>query len=226
MRPIELSLSLDQLRAPQLQSAELDALLLEVIRRRSSLAVTLEPERLYLDATQAKAETDCGLRGRWCSPYLGGDLGEGCCMLTLPLVFTFEHLVLPSASLLPRRAARQSLADWLMHHLFVRLLQGQPIRLVSATGGNAQSSPVQQALTRAYLSLLSAKLRDPVLQRPNALELIRAAHHLPFMSFQSAILEQSAAWFRACAPQDLFGSELPLLKRQFLSERQWMMAQC
>jgi|GEM_PF-3922186 len=221
-----LSLSLEQLGSPRAPHPEFDALLLAVLRQRKALAIRLEPESLYLETRRAPADDHCELRGHWCSAYLGAELGEGCCLLTLPLLYRLDALILPSAWLLQVRTAQSSMADWLMRQLFIGLLQALPMRLVTAALQPTQSTPLQALLNRAYLGILDARLQDPVLRRPNAVELIRAAHQLPLNLFQSALLEQSAAFFRAQAPADLSASDRPLLQRQFLRERQWMLARC
>jgi hypothetical protein len=174
-----------------------EALLQECVSTRGAISLHLQAGEVVIGATSG-LPTGVMMSGRWRAPALRGT-PDGAGVLLLPFVFLIEGLQLRHDQIYTLGRADRTLADFFMRNLFYAACRRAPFSLKGLDGSAAPGAlKAGRDLARTYGWVAKALLKDPLLERPNAPELIMASAHLPLPGMGTPLLQAGAEALRRC----------------------------
>jgi hypothetical protein len=204
------SLGFQRLMEPKRLSPGFDTLLQRCISTRGGISLHLRAGEVVVDVTSGPP-TGIAVSGRWRSSSLQGTPEGAGALLLLPFVFLIEGLQLRHDQIYTLGRADRTLADFFMRNLFYAACRGAPFSL-RTLDDSAASGELKAArdLARSYGWISKALLKDPLLDRPNAPELILASAHMPLAGMGTPLLQAGAMALRRCAAAEAESGALPL----------------
>lgn len=158
--------------------------------------------------------------GRWRSNLLDGSYQHPGALLLAPFLFTFREMRLPFRALYTQGRKTRSVADVCMRNYLFAAIRGEPIQFRSDDETGALTRTSAQ-LAKIYLWMTKEYLKEDLLSRPNAIELILANAHMPLLAFSNPLLNGGVSAFQAAAANAHAAVDL---KVAFYQTRQRVMA--
>lgn len=195
---VTVKLGFQRLMEPKRLSPGFEALLQECVAARGAISLHLQAGEVAIGAPPAPP-SGIMISGRWRSPSLQGTPDGTGALLLLPFAFLIEGLQLRHDQIYTLGRADRTLADFFMRNLFYAACRRAPFSLKSLDGSAAPGAlKAGRDLARTYGWVAKALLKDPLLERPNAPELIMASAHLPLPGMGTPLLQAGAEALRRC----------------------------
>jgi hypothetical protein len=210
---------------PLEKSPEVLEILAHAVRQKLPLKLSIHETGVLLCTGHVK-ELNKGIKvaGRWRSQVLAGYSPSVGAHLVLPFVFLINELHFSPEMLFTFGRPTRSVADLFMRNYFYSSCRGEQIFVQAETGKtDATVTKASRDLSRTYLWIVKAFIKDKILERSNVSELILASAHLPTVHFTSPLLGSGVKNFHPSSDSMEYCQSASELKNAFLHARTGML---